>query len=319
MRKRNVVMLCLISAMVFGVSGCSKQKQKEKETDWSTIMTVDWQEQQVDLDTGIQMTYLTCGPKDGETVVLIHGATDSRNSWSQLAPILAEAGYRCYIPELRGHGKSDKPVPGEEGYTVEQHTKDVVNFMDKMDLRRTNVAGHSLGSIITQELLISFPERVNRAVLISSTAKIDNNPTISWVLDGDGTDFLGVGGYDKEQEIPDDFIKSWTDTSNEDAGFKEAVYKHAKSLPYESWYGIFKGCAQLDNTKRLSAVTAPVEIIWGTDDALFLKEDQEILKNSLSNADVTTVELQNATHNIHWDSKAVCQQVADEILTFLGN
>ena len=72
----------------------------------------------MDLDTGIKMTYLTCGPEDGIPLLLIHGATDSRISWSQVAPKLADAGFRCYIPELRGHGKTDKPEAGEEGYTA---------------------------------------------------------------------------------------------------------------------------------------------------------------------------------------------------------
>lgn len=96
-----------------------KKNLQETETDWSSVMTVDWEQQIMELDTGIKMSYMTCGPENGEAIILLHGATDSRNSWSQLAPMLAEAGYRCYIPELRGHGKTSKPVPPVEGYTVE--------------------------------------------------------------------------------------------------------------------------------------------------------------------------------------------------------
>lgn len=191
--------------------------------------------------------------------------------------------------------------------------------MDKMDLKHANIVGHSLGSTITQELLIAEPEKVDTAVLISSAAKIDGNPTISWVLKGDGKDFLGVNGYSKERKIPDEFIKTWTDTTNEDSAFREATYMHAKSLPYEAWYGIFKGCDRLDNTQRLSSVTAPVKIIWGTEDTLFLKEDQDTLKNSLANADVQTMEVAGASHNVHWDSKDICRKVADEVIEFLNN
>lgn len=316
MKKRTFV-LCILSVLLLAVTGCAKNGPADAETDWTTIMNVNWDEHSVRLDTGIDMAYMTCGPEDGTPIVLIHGATDSRNSWSQLAPILAEAGYHCYIPELRGHGKTSKPVPPVEGYTVEQHTADIVNFMDKMNLEHANIVGHSLGSIITQELLITRPERVDKAVLISSTAMIDENSSVSWILNGDGTDFLGINGYSKERKIPDEFIKSWTDTENEDAAFKEAVYLHAKSLPYEAWYGIFKGCDQVDNRRRLSTVTAPVEIIWGTDDTLFLKEDQDILKESLVNADVHTLDVPDASHNIHWDSMDICKQIASEIIKFL--
>ncbi|WP_181991296.1 alpha/beta fold hydrolase [Hungatella hathewayi] len=316
--KKRTFMLCILSVLLLVVSGCAKNGPADTETDWTTIMNVNWDEHSVKLDTGIDMAYMTCGPEDGTPIVLIHGATDSRNSWSQLAPILSDAGYHCFIPELRGHGKTSKPVPPVEGYTVEQHTKDILDFMDKINLEHATIVGHSLGSIITQELLITTPERVDKAVLISSTASIVGNPTVSWILNGDGTDFLGVNGYSKERKIPDEFIKSWTSTSNEAEDFQKAVYEHAKSLPYEAWYGIFKGCDQVDNTQRLSSVTAPVDVIWGTGDELFLKEDQELLQLSLSNADLQTLDINGATHNIHWDSKNICQQVADEIIRFVN-
>lgn len=201
---------------------------------------------------------------------------------------------------------------------MKEHTGDLINFMDKEKLEQTAVIGHSLGSIIAQELMITVPERVDRAVLISSTAKIWDNPTFDWILNGDGL-FLGVNGYDKEEEIPDDFIKSWTETTNEDAGFQEAVYQHAKSLPYKAWNGIFKGCGIVDNTARLSTVTCPVEIIWGTGDTLFLKEDQELLQSSLSGVGLSALNIEGASHKIHWDSKAVCQQIAENILRFLSD
>ena len=65
-------------------------------------------------------------------------------------------------------------------------------------------------------------------------------------------------------------------------------------------------------------MTAPVDVIWGTGDELFLKEDQELLQLSLSNADLQTLDINGATHNIHWDSKNICQQVADEIIRFVN-
>ncbi|WP_195984122.1 alpha/beta hydrolase [Clostridium sp. D33t1_170424_F3] len=286
--------------------------------DWSTIMQVDWKENSVKLDTGINMTYLVCGPEDGVPVLLIHGATDSRISWSQVAPELAKDGYRCYIPELRGHGKSDKPETGEKGYTVDQHCSDILSLLDQIGLDEVVPVGHSLGSLITQELLLTEPEKFPKGVLISSSAKIVNNPTLDWILQGDGTDFLGVRGYDEAQEIPDDFIKSWTETTNEDANFKNALYAHAKTLPYMDWYYIFNGCNGLDNTQRLAAVTCPVDIIWGTEDVFFMQEDEELLKQSLSNAKVEFYQIDGASHNIHWDGKSTCDAVAKEIKRFIS-
>ena len=291
---------------------------EQQEADWSTLVPVDWEESSIDLDTGIPMTYLTCGPEDGTPVLLIHGAPDSRVSWSQVAPQLAEAGFRCYIPELRGHGKTDKPDVGDEGYTVATHCQDVLNLMDKLGVEKFIPAGHSLGSLITQELLITAPDRVERAVLVSSAAKTAGNPTLDWMLQGDGTEFLGVRGYDAEQELPDDFVKSWAESTNEDENFRKATYEHAKTLPYADWYRIFGGVSTLDNTERLSSVTCPVDIIWGTEDIFFSKEDEEQLQSALSNAKVNFCSIEGASHNIHWDGKATYNAVAQEIVRFAG-
>ena len=290
----------------------------EGQEAWSTLVSVDWEENSMDLDTGIKMTYLTCGPEDGIPLLLIHGATDSRISWSQVAPKLADAGFRCYIPELRGHGKTDKPEAGEEGYTAEMHCADVLNLMDKLEVEKFIPVGHSLGSLIAQEIMITAPERVERGVLISSSTKMGGNPTLDWILQGDGTDFLGVRGYDEEQKIPDDFIKSWTETTNEDENFCKAIYEHASSLPYADWYNIFGGCSTFDSTDRLSSVTCPVDIIWGSADVFFSQEDEEQLQKALSNAEVNFCPIEGASHNIHWDSAETCEAVASEIIRFAG-
>ena len=81
----------------------------------------NWEKHVVALGTGIKMAYYECGPERGEKLLLIHGVTDSRISWTQLAPILAARGYRCYIVEYRGNGATDTPDCGKSGYTADMH------------------------------------------------------------------------------------------------------------------------------------------------------------------------------------------------------
>ena len=49
---------------------------------------VDWEQKYLDLDTGVRMAYYECGPKDGKTVLLIHGMGADRacsgKSWLPL-------------------------------------------------------------------------------------------------------------------------------------------------------------------------------------------------------------------------------------------
>ena len=114
---------------------------------YADYIQVPWTEKFVSLPTGIQMCYCVCGPEDGVPLLLIHGVTDGRISWTQVAPMLAKLGYRVYVPEYRGNGKTDKPDPGPGGYSVETHRDDMFAFMDAVGVEKAHVAGHSLGSL----------------------------------------------------------------------------------------------------------------------------------------------------------------------------
>jgi pimeloyl-ACP methyl ester carboxylesterase len=281
---------------------------------WETV-DVDWQEGSVQLDTGINMSYLTSGNPLGKPVILIHGATDSRLTWAQIVPELQN--YRLYIVELRGHGKSDKPDPGEGGYTVEQHAADIISFMNAKYIWKANMVGHSLGSLVAQNLAIDYPWRVRSISLLATAASTVGNPVLDWVVNGDGETYLGLYGYDQEGALPDQFIQDWTFTTNEDEDFGRGIYLHAKALPYLSWRYIFNGISSFDNTARLDQITCPVLIIWGTEDVLFTEADQQAMLNGLTNASVQYVEIENASHNVHWDSVAIAEQVADTIDDFI--
>jgi pimeloyl-ACP methyl ester carboxylesterase len=53
----------------------------------------------------------------GHPVVLLHGAFSVALSWSAQAPVLAEAGYKVFAPERRGHGRTPD-VQGPLTYDV---------------------------------------------------------------------------------------------------------------------------------------------------------------------------------------------------------
>ncbi|MFR6054967.1 MAG: alpha/beta fold hydrolase, partial [Waltera sp.] len=156
---------------------------------------VDWEQKYLDLDTGVRMAYYECGPKDGKTVLLIHGVTDGCVAWAQIAPVLEKAGCHCYIVEYRGNGMTDKPDMGPFGYTGELLADDIIDFIEKLDLQEIHVVGHSFGSLITQILAVKIPQRCADYVLIDTAVDCRNNPVILSVRNGDGDGFKGLDHY----------------------------------------------------------------------------------------------------------------------------
>lgn len=286
---------------------------------FSDYQEVDWTEKAAHLSTGIHLAYTVTGDEKGTPVILIHGLTDGRVSWSQVAPQLAKKGYRVYVPELRGNGKTDKPIE-ESAYALKELTNDIAAFIDKLELKKPHIVGHSLGAFVAQELSISYADKIGSITLIGSGAAVDEtNATIDWLVNGTGDkNFDGIFAYDSTQKLPDSFIKKWGKNTNSDEEFQAANLEHLKQVPYYAWKFLVRNLLKIDNSNRLSSIKSDVQIIWGTKDAIFDKKSQEALQDGLSKAKkVVFREVKDADHNTHWGSKAAVETVTDYIDNFI--
>ncbi|MDR1196177.1 MAG: alpha/beta hydrolase [Endomicrobium sp.] len=260
------------------------------------------------LNTGINIAYVTLGDKKNTPIVLIHGVTDTFLSFSQVAPVLEKAGFYVIIPELRGHGKTDKPKKGP--YTIEQHTADINALLDKLEIKKAHVTGHSLGSFIAQNLAVKNPDKVSSLILIGSAASLEGNPTLAWLLEGDA-DFPGIN---KLKSLTDDFLTDWTASSNYDPVFVKKTFDNAKNLPLYAWVYAFNGISL--NPENLPKIKVPVEIIWGTQDTFFPIKDQLELIEKLGSDHIIFIKKEGASHNTHWEGK-LGEEVANDIANFV--
>jgi pimeloyl-ACP methyl ester carboxylesterase len=115
---------------------------------------------------GHQIHYLAEGPADGPVVVLVHGLGGRAEDWSNLAPYLAKAGFRVYMPDMFGYGRSDRPA--DFSYSVHHQASAVVAFMDALGLKQVDLGGWSMGGWIVQIVAGTHPERVKRLLLFDS-------------------------------------------------------------------------------------------------------------------------------------------------------
>ena len=115
---------------------------------------------------GRHVHYETEGPANGLPVVLVHGLGGRAENWRALAPYLAHAGYRVYMPDLLGFGRSDQPK--NFSYSVRDEAALVNDFLDTLQLNRVELGGWSMGGWIVQVLAFQHPERVRRLMLFDS-------------------------------------------------------------------------------------------------------------------------------------------------------
>jgi pimeloyl-ACP methyl ester carboxylesterase len=115
---------------------------------------------------GHRVHYNAEGPAAGPAVVLVHGLGGRAEDWRDLAPYLAKAGFRVYMPDLLGYGRSDRPV--DFSYSVRDEAEVVVAFLDVLGLKQVDLGGWSMGGGIVQHLAFRHPERVRRLMLFDS-------------------------------------------------------------------------------------------------------------------------------------------------------
>jgi pimeloyl-ACP methyl ester carboxylesterase len=115
---------------------------------------------------GHTMHYEATGPDAGPVVVLVHGLGGRAGDWHELAPYLAKAGFRVYMPDLFGYGRSEKPA--DFSYSVRDEAGAVVGFMDALGLKQVDLGGWSMGGWIVQIVADTHPERVRRLMIFDS-------------------------------------------------------------------------------------------------------------------------------------------------------
>lgn len=116
--------------------------------------------------SGHRMHYEVEGPAGGQVVVLVHGLGSRAEDWRNLAPYLAKAGFRVYLPDLLGYGRSEKPP--DFSYSVRDEAAVLVDFLNVLGLKQETLGGWSMGGAIAQHVAAAHPELVQRLMLFDS-------------------------------------------------------------------------------------------------------------------------------------------------------
>lgn len=116
----------------------------------------------------IQMYYEIHG--EGKPLVLIGGLASDLSEIESISHWLAQK-YRVVVFDNRGAGRTDKPdIP----YSIEMMTADMEELLDALAIERASILGISMGGRIALEYALRHPERVEKLVLVSTSARVMN-------------------------------------------------------------------------------------------------------------------------------------------------
>jgi len=101
---------------------------------------------------------------EGEPLLFIHGLGASMQSWQMQVPVFSTY-YKVITFDLRGHGRSDKPL---ERYSISMFAADTAGLMKFLGISPAHVVGFSLGGMVGFQLCLDVPDMVKSLVVVNS-------------------------------------------------------------------------------------------------------------------------------------------------------
>lgn len=255
------------------------------------------------------------GKKKARDIVLLHGFSSSTYTWEKIDRRLCDAGYNVWALDMRGFGWSDKPR--NSAYDPMTLLEDLNEWMEYMGLRHTIFVGNSYGGGMGMMLAHSYPNRVDKLVVIDPGAyrmklplimrlirmpvpeklstKFFGRWMVKWIL----TQVMYNRSLISEHQVDNYYLRMLTPNA------LHAQIALSKAIDFD----------QLDiYTRRLNEIDQETLIIWGRNDAWIPVSLGYRMRDALKNS---TLVVLNECGHMPQEEKP--DAVYTLIIDFLGN
>jgi pimeloyl-ACP methyl ester carboxylesterase len=227
------------------------------------------------------------GPKtDEDPIVLIHGTSASLHTWDGWVDALKETR-RVIRFDLPGFGLTG-PEP-QNNYTIEHYADVVVAVLDALDVKKSVLAGNSLGGYVSWATTVMYPQRVSKLILVDSSGYVSTSESVpigfklsqsrvasvllKYVLPKSLVARSVKNVYGNPDAVSDELVNRYYDLALR-AGNRDALKERFKQMSP----GIL--------VDKIQTINIPTLIIWGAKDRLIppkfgMKFNQDIANSQL--------------------------------------
>ncbi|MEV6269635.1 3-oxoadipate enol-lactonase [Kribbella sp. NPDC051936] len=228
----------------------------------------------------MRLNYVETGSADAPVVLLGSSLGADQGMWAPQVEVLAKR-FRVIAFDHRGHGGSDVP---DGPYAIEDLGGDVVELLDKLEVKQASYVGISLGGAVGLWLAQNAPDRFHRFVAICPPSNLAANPQ-PW------TDRAAQVRADGTQAIVDATLGRWFLPEFKDI---EPIRDMLLNCPAEGYAACCEALSNLDLLPGLSTITAPVLLITTDSDTSVPPETVVPLAGQIPGAHLEVIE--NAAH-----------------------
>ena len=289
----------------------------------------------VKVANGIELDVVDTGPKDGQTLIFLHGFPESHRTWRHQIAHFSDR-YRCIAPDQRGYRGSSKPQE-VEAYTPDKLIGDVFQLADALGVDRFTIVGHDWGGAIAWGVALGGQgTRVDRAIIAnaphpaifqrllytnrqqreaSQYIRAFRDPANDALVREKGLTgiLLQEVKWDRpsamEAEERAALLEDWQDR---DAAFGMLNYYRASPIDVPTMDAPFDVPADW-SPPALPDLNIPTLVIWALDDLALPPENLEGLDNVIP--DLTIAEVPDCGHFVPWEAPVKVNAAMEEFLS----
>lgn len=211
-------------------------------------------------------------------LVLSNSLGTDLHLWDPQIPALTER-YLVVRYDQRGHGGSPGP-PGP--YTIDELAGDVVALLDHLGIGRASFCGLSLGGMVGMALAVQAPERVDRLVLVCTSARLPREPWAERAATVRSSGLTAIAEAVVARWFTPPFVRAHPDVRDH----MRAVFLAADP---EGYAACCDAIASMDLLDRIGAIAAPTLVIAGADDTAIAADHGEAIARRIRGARLTVV------------------------------
>jgi pimeloyl-ACP methyl ester carboxylesterase len=102
----------------------------------------------------------------GDPIILFNGASDNMDAWDPSLLKGLSSNHTVIVFDQRGIANT---TAGSKPYTYQQLANDTAGLLDALKIPKADVMGYSLGGHIAQAFTVSYPDKVNRLIVVATT------------------------------------------------------------------------------------------------------------------------------------------------------
>ncbi|MCW2948380.1 MAG: alpha/beta hydrolase fold protein [Actinoallomurus sp.] len=241
----------------------------------------------------------------GPPVLFIHGLGGTANFYQPQAEALA-GDFQVIRPDLEGAGRT--PLSGQAKLSITGWVDDLLALVEQLRLRELRIVGHSMGTLVAQELAIRLGDRVAALALLGAV-KAPGEP-------GRKAQRERAGKVRAEGMIavaPGIVAAATSETTRRDHPERAAFVREL--LTRQPAEGYAQSCEALGSAvePHTAKITAPLLLLTGEEDKVGTPATSEELAERVAQNAVVRVYDQVG----HWTAVEAPRQVTQDLQKFL--